>query len=131
MSPRDLKLMQRPDAPIKREEALRWLARQKGGEARLKARSAASAGPSAKTASGNPMFVGVDPEMTPDELEAAMAAADARYHELETLAPWRDPRVPVSKSAPKARPRRRKGKKGRGKGKRSKSTESDPSLSGD
>eukprot|EP00973_Karenia_brevis_P042958 5947746-Karenia_brevis.AAC.1 len=83
--------MQRPDAPIKRDEALRWLARQK----REDARSAASAGPSAKTASGNPMFVGVDPDMTPDELEAATAAAHARCHELETLAPWRDLRVPV------------------------------------
>eukprot|EP00973_Karenia_brevis_P071920 9993765-Karenia_brevis.AAC.1 len=65
--------MQRPDAPIKRDEALRWLARQK----RTEARSAASAGPSAKIACGNLMFVGVDPDMTPDESEAAMAAADA------------------------------------------------------
>eukprot|EP00973_Karenia_brevis_P020392 2799570-Karenia_brevis.AAC.1 len=69
--------MQRPGAPIKRDEALRWLARQNKEEARSKARSAALAGPSAKTASGNPMFVCVDPDMTPDELEAAMAAADA------------------------------------------------------
>eukprot|EP00973_Karenia_brevis_P086308 11968697-Karenia_brevis.AAC.1 len=39
---------------------------------------------------------------------------------MEAAAPWRDPRLPVSKSAAKERPRRRKGKKGRGKGKKGK-----------
>eukprot|EP00973_Karenia_brevis_P043498 6027497-Karenia_brevis.AAC.1 len=60
--------------------------------------------------------------MDPDALEAAMAAADAHYTEMESLAPWRDPRMPVSKSAAKERPRRRKGKTGRGQGEKDEET---------
>eukprot|EP00973_Karenia_brevis_P024028 3314986-Karenia_brevis.AAC.1 len=60
-----------------------------------------------------------------------MAAADAHYQEMETLAPWRDPRVLVGKSAPKERPRRKKGKKGRGKGKKGKAKKEEQSLSVD
>eukprot|EP00973_Karenia_brevis_P052446 7287067-Karenia_brevis.AAC.1 len=71
MSPQDVKLMSRPDAPIKRDEALRWLARQNRATRKAAAGSAVSAGPV------NPKFVGVDPDMSPEELEAAMAAAAA------------------------------------------------------
>eukprot|EP00973_Karenia_brevis_P038204 5266963-Karenia_brevis.AAC.1 len=125
MSPQDLKLMQRPDAPIKRDEALRWLARQNRATPKAAAGSAVSAGPV------NPKFVGVDPDMSQEDLEALMAAADARYQELETLAPWRDPKVPVGKSAPKERPRSRKGRQGRSKGNKGKAKKEEESLSGD
>eukprot|EP00973_Karenia_brevis_P014378 1958319-Karenia_brevis.AAC.1 len=92
MSPQEILEMQRP---VRRRETLEFIA------------STGSAG-----------LAGSDelPQLDPEALEAAMAAADAHYNEMETAAPWRMRRQ-VPKTRAKSRPRRRKGK-GKGKGKK-------------